>query len=90
MNPLKPRAIAALCALRQGPLCATRLGKAIGDGVADSTENLVNSMRDSGVIGQPANDDRWYLNHAGVGWLASHGLDTVPAAQLHTDQAVRQ
>lgn len=82
---LKPRAVAVLCALRSGPKTTNQLGSSIGDGVSASARNatagLLDAMRHhaSGALiqqvrGQPT---RWYLDHDGLGWLQSNGLDAV-------------
>lgn len=82
---LKPRAIAVLCALRSGPKTRNQLGTAIGDGSSTvgrvATDNLLIDMCRPGLDLITSKHDRWYLDHDGLGWLQSHGLDATPEAK---------
>ena len=83
---LKPRAIAVLCALRSGPKTANQIGTAIGDGSRShdrrATADLLEDMASSrgGLEMLRRYDGRWYLDHNGLGWLQSNGLDAVNEA----------
>lgn len=81
MFPLKPRAIAVLVALRSGPRTTSSLRSAIGDRTQRETMDLLIDMIEMQLVEVPHNaagdviDDRWYLDHNGLGWLQSNGLN---------------
>ena len=81
---LRPRAIAVLCALRSGPKTANQIGTAIGDGSKSpqrrDTDDLLSDMAFMKLI--TSHDGRWYLDHDGLGWLQSNGLDAVNEAKI--------
>lgn len=84
---ITPRAIAVLVALRNGPLTATQLRSRIGDGgSAIQTLELLRDMRLLGLVAQVVESNQtaaaWYLDHDGIGWLQTSGLDAVPEARL--------
>jgi len=83
---LKPRAIAVLCALRSGPKTANQIGTAIGDGSKPSgrraTDDLLVDMGRIGLHLITQREWRWYLDHDGLGWLQSNGLDAVNEAKI--------
>lgn len=99
MIDLKPRAVAVLCALRSGPRSTASLRGAIGDPTIHQTESLLLCMEsvDCGAAGSRrlvvrSTDGRWYLDHDGLGWLQTNGLDAVPAALIlvaHPEREVR-
>ena len=78
---LKPRAVALLCSLRQGPRTTIQLRNAIGDAEQSETSLLIADMM--AMVARVDDDHRWYLTHDGLGWLQSHGLDAVPEARMY-------
>lgn len=86
MIDLKPRAIAALCTLRSGPKTANQIGTAIGDGSTPAgrraTADLLVDMQRPGMDLIAQHEGRYYLDHDGLGWLQSHGLDAVKEARI--------
>lgn len=83
---LKPRVIAVLCALRAGPKTANQLGTAIGDGSTPAgraaTTDLLIDMQRPGMDLIAGHDGRYYLDHDGLGWLQSHGLNAAKEARI--------
>lgn len=83
---LKPRPIAVLCALRSGPKTTNQLGTAIGDGSSragrQETRDLLIDMQRPGLDLIVEHEDRWYLDHDGLGWLQSNGLDAVKEVRI--------
>lgn len=81
---LKPRAIAVLVALRGGSRTALSLQRALGDASPAQTLALLDDMCE--LVGQRPGrklpSDHQYLTREGAGWLADHGLETVPEAML--------
>lgn len=80
---LKPRAIAALCALRQHAQATTDIRSAIGDEGSATTYDLMNELRDLGLvtrIGPEAitNGARWTLTARGVEWCHASGIPIAP------------
>lgn len=88
---LKPRAIAVLVALRNGPRTTRQLRDAIGDGRKSDPNGLLASMRSAplSLVTQRPHDDRWYLTHEGLGWLQNNGLDAAPEARAWSENARR-
>lgn len=78
---LKPRAVAVLCALRNGHLTVARLRRAIGDQTDFDVRMLLNDMLAMSLVGGVGSD--WYLDRDGVGWLQQNGLDAVESARLY-------
>lgn len=82
-DDLTARAIAVLCAMRQGPLNVEMARFAIGDAILLETHHLLGEMAEDGLIGHASGYDvRYYLTNDGVGWLQNHGLNAVPEARL--------
>jgi hypothetical protein len=79
---LRPRAIAALVALRNAPLSVLQLRNSIADPSGVTTRDLLREMRDLKLVGQVDGDQRWYLDSEGVVWLHLNGLDADPTARL--------
>lgn len=83
---LKPRAIAALLALRTGPKTANQIGTAIGDGNRPvdraATADLLVDMQRPGMDLVAGHEGKYYLDHDGLGWLQSQGLDAVKEARI--------
>ncbi len=83
---LKPRAIAALLALRTGPKTANQIGTAIGDGSrpADraATVDLLVDMQRPGLDLVALHEGKYYLDHDGLGWLQSQGLDACKEVRI--------
>lgn len=79
MTNLKPRAVAVLCALRNGPRTSAQLRISIGDGRKSDPKGLLRCMREAplSLVTQRPHDDRWYLTDHGIGWLQTNGLDAV-------------
>lgn len=82
---LKPRAVAVLVALRSGALTDTQIRSRIGERRTDDTVQLLHDMRDLRLVVRLASTGRWYLDHDGLGWLQSHGLDAMPGARAWVD-----
>lgn len=74
-SDLPPRAQAALVALRRGGLTVRTLSSRIADASVDETRSLLADMQRRGIV-EPVGDV-WYLDEAGISWLALRGL-TVP------------
>lgn len=73
----KPRAIAAMCALRSGPRTTISLRDAIGDESTKSTRDLLGDMRTEcwvRLIGQEVGPAVWALADDGAAWLKRKGL----------------
>jgi hypothetical protein len=87
---LKPRAIAALLSLRGTPRTLIQIRNAIADVSTGATTDLLSDMRGLNLVGQIAGDDRWYLDHDGLGWLQSNGLDADRSAYLWVAQSIRR
>lgn len=89
---LKPRAIAALCALRLGPRTKSSVCYAIGDQRGESTADLLVDLTSSGLVGYRCND--WFLTSEGVGWCESNGVLVDGAArcwaQVHSERAAKE
>lgn len=84
---LTARAIAVLCAMRQGPLNVEMARFAIGDPILLETHHLLREMAEDGLIGHSRGTDvRYYLTHDGVGWLQNHGLNATSEARLWVAQ----
>ncbi len=83
---LTPRAIAVLCALRAGPKTANQVGTAIGDGSTpagrQATADLLVDMQRPGMDLIAQHDGRYYLDHDGLGWLQSNGMDAAKEARI--------
>lgn len=88
MIDLKPRAVAVLVALRSGPRTTEQLRIAIGDGRKSPPNGLLRAMRSAplSLVTQLPHDNRWYLDHDGLGWLQRHGLDADNSAKLWVAQ----
>ena len=71
---LKPRAVAALCALRSGPRTTISIRKAIGDKRCSSTHDLMTDLRrDLGYV-ELAGGGFWHLTYEGCNWCEREGL----------------
>lgn len=75
MNPdLKPRAVAALCALRSGPRTTIGLRNATGDESSSATCDLMTDLRrDCGYV-DLAGGGFWHLTYEGMSWCERNGL----------------
>jgi len=76
---LDPRAQTALVVLRRGGLTVRGLSARIADASPDETRPLLAEMQRIGLIAPIG--DVWYLDDAGVSWLARRGL---PVPHKHT------
>lgn len=76
---LKPRAVAALCALRTGARTKVSLRSAIGDISTTSTLDLMGDLRDLGLVAMRAGGD-WHLTRDGLSWCERNGLFTAEVA----------
>lgn len=79
INPgdLKPRAIAALCAMRRMSRSRTSLREAIGDQSAQSTLDLLGDLRSMGLVDNVGNGI-WQLTTDGVAWCETNGMHVCP------------
>jgi hypothetical protein len=76
---LEPRAIAVLVALRSGPLTLQAVSTRISDRQNDETEVLIRDMIDLRLVAWVGSVSL-HLDHDGLGWLQSKGLDASPGA----------
>lgn len=76
---LKPRAVAVLCALRQGPLSLQAVRNRIGDRGNEGTEVLISDMIRLHLVTWVGSVSL-HLTHDGLGWLQGNGLDAAPGA----------
>lgn len=86
-NNLKPRAIAALVALRSGPRTIASIRDAISDTNSNATRDLMNDLRgDHGYVAL-ASGGIWCLTHEGIGWCESNGMPVAAAALTAASRA---
>jgi hypothetical protein len=83
---LKPRAVAALCSLRNGGRSSISLRNAIGDPTIPATRDLMGDLRDMKLV-QRSTSECWILTHEGIGWLQTHGLDVNQEAKREASEA---
>jgi hypothetical protein len=83
---LKPRAVAVLVALRHEARNRVQIRNAIGDPSTMETIDLLGDLSRMAMVGQVPGDDRWYLDHSGVGWLETNGLGVNQDSRLWVAQ----
>jgi hypothetical protein len=77
----KPRAIAVMVALRNGPLTTRQLQNCLSDPSMSATRKLMADMLTDVVDHRLGDPNLWYLTDDGVGWIESQGLDVASGAR---------